>query len=1455
MNRPSRKKWRVNVRALIILGIILGIGLPTFAVWNLWQNWSGRSVLLHQAEIQMEADPPRPDLALIYLTEYLKTRPNDPVALEKKAKILADSAQLPEHLESAIALNEHALRLAPEAPHSQEIRRRLVELYLRLGMYVGADNVQLQTAESIARDLIERDGKKANAQSLRLLGEVLELQFALGKDQKVLDEAITFYERAHQADPHDITIAESLAWAYEGQRKPPQPSKAAAVLDALLKAEPTAATRLARFRHNLRAELAETDPDAKERYIQQAAEELRQAVALAPDDTDVLLTAAEFALQNHDTDEARRYYDRIAGTERDTLRARLIRGLIEMAENQTDNAIESWREGLLATGGTNVDLTWRLAYILLRQGRLEEAEPLLRQYRRLTGGPTPSPTYYFLSGLRLLRMNQPGEAIKELEKAQFKVDSTMQAQVLYALGQAYEATRDQATALDSYEKATRLSPKWIQPRLARIQILQSNEPQQALTELELARADLPDDPALLLLRARAELSAQQALPEDRRSWERLDQALDQLRTLAPDTPGLVLLEADRLAVQGKLDEAIQRLSQAVRHDPSRAELWVAWANALLRQGQTEEALRVLQQAAAPDAAGDNATLRIVRAQLLTALNRGSEARAALVHKDENLPPDERARVWQELGNLLRQRNEMDEARKAYQHWATLAPDDPQPQLILMELALEQGDETAETQAIEALKQPRLGGPEGLFYRIAHAQRLIREAGLDEDGQPRAEPDARRLDEAEDLIERIRIDAPRQRFGYLLQGRLLELRDRPDEAIQAYEQALDYGGGQTATTALIRLYTQQNRLADLEKLRRRADVQAQSIVQLSTPELIRAGHAEAAAQLAAQLVAGDPNSLDSHLWQARVLNTLGKPEQAEQSIREAIERNPGKAAPWLSLLFFQIGQKKDTDTLARTIDQLKANTQNVEHPELLWAQCYRAAGMTEQAEAAYDAALTKWPNDANVVRAAVNFFETNGQKDKAEAELRALIQRNPAVRTDPARRWVVAELALLLSQKPKDPNAWQEAWDLVKPSQERPDTPEDRLARAIVLIRGGTMPDRIDRAATLLEELVQDLRPDLPNAQLARNLLVNLYKSRGEHEKASALLSATAAGTTNTVSIATYAESLLNAGKIDEAEQQLRRLERAAPDNLVTLKLHAMILKARDQLDEAAKVLEQAYDRKESTPEGEMLGREILGLLGGVAGEPAIPGQLETAARIGRRVAERWPAASWMLARILIRQGRDHFDEAMTQAQRAVEAARPGRDLFEAAGAALGLANAPEAPEGLAARADQVLETARQTDPGNFHLLVMSASLRHAQGNYPEEVAFYQKAREANPTDFVFLNNMAWTLSEELDRPEEALEVINDLLGRLPNDIPQFLDTRAMIQIRLDQPEKAIADLKRVVEIDPKRGVYQYHLARAYLKAGDEDAFRKHRDLARDAGLTVQDVEPSEREEMEQLMKK
>lgn len=1462
MNDPNRRRFRLNVRAALILGVGLLATVSGFAALSYVRSQWEQPALLKQALQQAEAKPPNYNLALLYLNEYLTSHPSDPVALERKAKILSEIASNASQLGEAIKLAEAAIRVDPDAPRAQELRKLIVKMDLDMGRFRAPEDLRIHTAETTVREMMAKGDR--SPETLRLLAQVLEVQALLG-DRKALDKAAAAYEEARKIDPANIDGAERLAQLYRDPKGLNRPQDADKILDEMLQAnrdaerdaktpearraagEQLAQAYLARYRHFARAAKETKSPEARRRLLARASEELRLALTQAPEDFRILLAAAESELQRGDVAKARDYFDRIPAdpegrrTDAERMQLRIVQGMIDLRENRPEEAIESWREGLVATGGTNADLTWQLAHIELELGHLKEAEPLIQQHRRLTGGSEPTPEHRYLEGSKLLYENQPRKAIEVFTKALPQMNPLLVPRLRYMLGQCYEKVQDPSSALQQYTLAADEDPKWAHPRLARVRLLQATRPLDAAQEVAAVEAELQDDPMTVATGARLALQRELVKPPAARSWDDVNRRIEHLKSVSPGSKDVALLQAEVLLNTGKVDDAAALLEQAVRHDRREPDLWIGWAAVLTRLNKISDALRVLEQAAAPDAVGDGASLRIARARLLTQTGNGKEARDALIRGEEDLKATDRPLVWAELGNMLRQRHEDEEARKAFEKYAELLPDDPRPQLLLMNLALAAGDRDGANKALDALKQ--ITGPTGLYYRVALAQDLLRETPEGKSEDPAAR--SARYAEAEKLIGDIEQVAPQERYAYVLRGLLHERRGEPSEAIAAYERGLLHGGGQETVARLVPLYTAEGRFEDLKALRDSRADSAALITELGAQEAFRRGNKEAAEELAQELVAGNPENLDVRKWQARMLRNLGKPEEAEKTLRDHISRHSGEWAPWLSLFVFQLDLKQ-TDAALATIEQMKRNVKPGpdDLPEFVYAQCYRAAGAMAEAEAAYKQALEKWPTNPNVVRAVFALKESTNRTEEAEQILRDYIARAPD------QRWAVRGLAMLLADHPKDSQSWQQAWDLVKDVPPSGDAPEERLTRAMVLLRHPQAATKYDEVEGLLKQLLDDIPADRPAAVSARNLLTNLYLKQGKKDEARHLVAIGAADLSNPRALAVYVENLIRDGKLDAAAAQLKRLSALAPDDILTLKLRAYLLDAQKKHGEAVALLERAFGERIDSAGGEIACRDIVAMFGSLDGPPPID-DLKAGLRLAEVMAKRWPGSSWALARLSQRQG-DVPDSRILELCKAAVEDGVGFDLLEAAKISIGLAEKPDAGDEVKAQVDAILTEAARREPSNLDLLLASATLYYTQGRFDDAVKAYRTAQAARPSNPGFLNNLAWILSEDLNRPEEGLEAINELFGRIPAQ-PEFLDTRASIYARLGRTSEAIDDWKKAVAARPDNASYAYRLARAYLKAGDEANFRTWMDAARKNNLSPDDVQPNEREELKTLL--
>ena len=114
-------------------------------------------------------------------------------------------------------------------------------------------------------------------------------------------------------------------------------------------------------------------------------------------------------------------------------------------------------------------------------------------------------------------------------------------------------------------------------------------------------------------------------------------------------------------------------------------------------------------------------------------------------------------------------------------------------------------------------------------------------------------------------------------------------------------------------------------------------------------------------------------------------------------------------------------------------------------------------------------------------------------------------------------------------------------------------------------------------------------------------------------------------------------------------------------------------------------------------------------------------------------------------------------------------------------------------------------------------------LEESVGNHPAALAAFLRVLEIEPNNALALNNVAYLLAETGGRGDEALKYAQKALELSP-DNPDFRDTLGWVLYKKGIYDAAVTQLKSAVS--KGGGVrQQYHLAMAYLKAGQEDRGR------------------------------
>ena len=119
---------------------------------------------------------------------------------------------------------------------------------------------------------------------------------------------------------------------------------------------------------------------------------------------------------------------------------------------------------------------------------------------------------------------------------------------------------------------------------------------------------------------------------------------------------------------------------------------------------------------------------------------------------------------------------------------------------------------------------------------------------------------------------------------------------------------------------------------------------------------------------------------------------------------------------------------------------------------------------------------------------------------------------------------------------------------------------------------------------------------------------------------------------------------------------------------------------------------------------------------------------------------------------------------------------------------------------------------------------------HNSGKFKEAVSVYRQVLSDDPDNFAALNNLAYLLATNLNRPTEALKYA-EVAARAAQNDPQVLDTLGWVQFLAGQQANAEVTLRRSVRIKPFPA-NTYHLAEVMLKDGQTRYAKELLDMAR-----------------------
>lgn len=1513
MSRPVTQR-AVNWRFLLVSLALAGVGGGGLYLLHAWQvGRTAQALLAHVGTLRQKEEWLR---AAEFLDRYLRLKPQDDAARQTLALTYARAVRSPRDRERAISLHYRALATGRQEG-ADELRRSLGGLLLENGRFV--------EAEKEARTLLGQspsDPAAARILAMALLGQLADGSLAGAKTEKIgyapqgqpPRGLVQTVEWARTLNPADIPLAVSLAALfrdhpavvaaeYPGITEVSRAERADGSLDRLVVDNPqSAAARLARYQYRLRYGLPGAEAD------------LHEALQLAPQDVEVLLAAAGRALasalarrQQQDTEgaardlaEARSYYEQLTRDERGRRIPQSFLGLGDVWRELggVEQALAAWREGIRRFPQPTILVTFhaRVAETCLEHQRAASAEAELDAIDQILAGLRSSVSREEKLALTraqdLRRANwhlRRGEyapamsLLRQVVLSQPKGDSNQELTVRASLllGAVYTALGEWLDAAAAFDQAGQLDPALSQARLAAATAwLNAGRPDVATERAEQALAHASTLEAWSAL-AMAQMQQQLALPPRQRLWSRCEQAIGVLRANKGQkeiaAPWRIdILWAEYLAAKGRSEQgaaggveaALAVLKAAEEEYRDQRDFWVQACFAYQGLGRPEDADRALAEVRARDL--PPVDLAVLEARLALVRGELDQARQRLVQAAEMAPAEEQMRLRGELLRVVLAAGDAQQGRELLLEMHAKEPSNVSVLRRLAELDLRRRDLAAVEQWEKKLaRSGALGEPLARYFR---AWRLY--VSADRPGSPA-------LHEALRELEQVMLQRPNWAEASSLAGMINQRLGRVDQAIAAYERAVDLGERRLVVfEQLVTLLDQARRGAEVERYLARLEADlpySQRLAELAVAHEIRHQRPQEALAIARQRAAQKPDDPLAQLWLARLLLLGGQSEEAEQVLERTVEKFPGDARVWSGLVSLHARPEKK-EHLAALIARLEANAQVPAVPKaLLLAQLQELNGNKEQAQQHYQAAAAGAPDDLSAQLRVAQFylpFDPAQAKPYLEA----------ALRIDPQSR--AARMMLAIAEAVAGDFSRIDA--LLGSGAEGSVAPDDVRLHAVLLWKRGEPAD-IARAAALLEGIAQEGTGVQPTDRL---LLARLYEQQAQlaasdDARRERLLKAErqlvglcSLPQTQPAHLALLVQFLLRHGRradaaswLDKMEQQVAALPQTDPALLSLLvqvqlqhgspgraerwlakleeidpaPLRPLVLRAQTAvaLDPQADVEALVEPRAEKLLAATSLPEERLRLIGSVADVYLGLKRLPAAERWYRRLYEGDPAQYSQLAVVLARQQK--LSEAIALCQQAAASDRSSRPALVLSSV---LVESP-ASAGDLQQAEPVLAAALSQHPQDARLLYGVALVRVLQRREAEAIALLRKVVATNPRSVPALNNLAMILGDIPAQRSEALRLIDQAL-EIGGRNPSLLDTKGAILIYSGRSREAIPLLEQAAgdpQSDPR---HHFHLALAYRDVGRLEDARRHLKRALDRQLTSQVLTATDLRLLEEL---
>ena len=1202
MSQKKRPRRKLNVRFVIqlmyvaVAGVVLSGGIHVLHGYQVGRN---ADVLLRQAnEAEARGQVPQ---AIGLLYRYLTLRPDALEGVVRLGDCLSRTATSSRGVLQSLMAYEVVLR---QQPDRTEIRRKAIDAAIRIERFSDAA-VHIQ-------QLLETDPADAT-----LVHRLAQCEAGSGRYRK----AAELYLQANDLDEKQIDIYIELVGLLElhADELPLQEIDPLHEEDVAVPAviERVLSEMVEKGLPQFEAFLARADYYRKRGELEQAAEDIQQALEIAGFDVEVLLGAAELAIRRAEWaqlsaepgeveqhfNNAIEYCQRGLKQTKPDLNFYLLQADIQRLRNDADASLAVIQEGLSAIEARRAEgdvdsfamlkeverkLLFGKADLLINrsirpdnsvdESRLNAAKEIISQLRNLQIKPA---LISFLEAQVLLVQRQPQLAAVMLERTRPELESfadlTKRTEMM--LSTAYAQLGNPDAQLDVFRRALDAFPLWPTAHLGYAEaLLAVGRVDEAVRQYR----GLVSVPQVPLILAKVSMLQQVELPASARNWSLTRSVLDLAEEKTPGDPNIAVLRAQVLSYEGKYDEADLLLQDTLRRAPDSVGVWAGVARARLNRADAlnlsnestpESTQAVADLLAAVDEIlkkaveklGSRTELDIIRIEWASRLPF-QEASQVLSQMEETLSESDTERelsLRQALSRAYEQIGDTISARRITRSLVELQPDSIPLRLVVSRLDLTTGDYESAKAHLAAVRQ--LEGPDGPNGNYLEASLLLDEMRRTGDVKPY-------VSRARELLLRAEQQRPNWSPVPHARGLVEDLVGNYGEAFDRYRRAIALGDRSREVVSRVVNYLFEKRQFD------EADTLLQKLAD-EDPLILSGDLARLSWQIAwereqydralgvAGEIAEDTDDYRDLIWLSRLRSSRGQEGATiEEPLRRAVALAPDVSETWIALVSYLSRNERVQE--AEVVIREAESKLPPALADVTLGQCYELIGGSERAGVYYKKGVDARPKDVTRRIIYADYLSRTGQLNEMNQQLDVLVDPEfdaPSFAVAWARRRQAVRIASGGLY-----NDTVEALKLLQDdiSKRREETPEDLRVEAKILLNSPNASNR----KTAIQKL-EKLARSVPLSGEERLTLIELYDASGDWLKSREhILELLAANPQNVYLTAYYVEQLIRREHVGEAEVWLEKLESFVPKSMLTVRLRAELTAKTVSPELAAQIL-------------------------------------------------------------------------------------------------------------------------------------------------------------------------------------------------------------------------------------------------------------------------------------------